>query len=157
MKITILLNPSAGRGKARRRLRRVLATLRRAGASAEVRESRSPRHLVELARQAGGEKPDLIASAGGDGTHHYVINGLAGADIPLGLLPMGSGNDFAKGLGIPADLEAATLALLNGQARQIDLARAGSPLSEGIAGTGVGSVGTRYVNDPVRWPRGRLA
>ena len=157
MKITILLNPSSGRGKARCYLRPALEILQRGHAVVDVHESRNAQHLVELAHQACAEKPDLIVSAGGDGTHHYVINGLVGTDIPLGLLPMGSGNDFAKGIGVPVVLEAAASTLLKARVREIDLAKAGGIFYGGIAGVGFDSVVTRYANEQVRWPRGTLA
>src|SRR5215467_8655854 len=105
VKLTILLNPAAGRQKGRRRLAQALEVLQRAGVEPTIRESSSGSHLVELARQAQAEKPDIVVSAGGDGTHHYVLNGLAGSQIPLGILSLGTGNDFAKGLGIPPEPE----------------------------------------------------
>ena len=91
MRIIILLNPTANRGKARRLLERALKVFRQQNVHFEVRESQSSQHLTELARGAREEKPDLIVSAGGDGTHHYVINGLFKSEVPLGLLPHGHG------------------------------------------------------------------
>jgi diacylglycerol kinase (ATP) len=157
VRIIILFNPSSGRGKARQLLARALEVLRRAGAEVEVRESRSARHLLELAFRAGEEAPDMIVSAGGDGTHHYVINGLFGSRIPLGLLPTGSGNDFATGLGIPPDPRAAAMCLLGNHTREIDLARVGSVVYACIAGVGFDSVVTRFANERVRRLGGPLA
>ena len=154
MKLTILLNPAAGRQKGRRRLAEALEMLRRAGVEPTIRESRSGQHLVELARQAEAEKPDVVVSAGGDGTHHYVLNGLAGTQIPLGILSLGTGNDFAKGLGIPREPEKAARALLGGRPKPIDLARIGSTLYHCIAGVGFDSVVTRFANEQVRWVSG---
>lgn len=128
--------------------------LRRAGVEPTIRESRSGQHLVELARQAEAEKPDVVVSAGGDGTHHYVLNGLAGTQIPLGILSLGTGNDFAKGLGIPREPEKAARALLGGRPKPIDLARIGSTLYHCIAGVGFDSVVTRFANEQVRWVSG---
>jgi diacylglycerol kinase (ATP) len=150
VKLIILLNPSAGREKAGRQVLKALEVLRRAGAHFELRESRRAQHLTELSHQAREDKPDLGVSAGGDGTHHYVINGLYGSGIPLGLLPIGSGNDFAKGVGVPLDLAAAAAVLLNGRVREIDLARVGSAVYGCIAGVGFDSVVTRYANERVR-------
>lgn len=99
----------------------------------------------------------MVVSAGGDGTHHYVINGLFGSRIPLGLLPAGSGNDFAKGLGIPLDPGAAAAVLLSGRTREIDLARTGSGVYGCIAGAGFDSVVTRFANERVRRLGGSLA
>ena len=157
MRIIILLNPSARRGKARQMLAGVLQVLRRQNMEFEVRESRSAAHLLELARVASAERPDIIVSAGGDGTHHYVINGVFESQIPLGLLPMGTGNDLAKGVGLPSDVHAAASALVNGTVRQIDIARAGSAVYACIAGVGFDSIVTSYANQHARWFTGPLA
>jgi diacylglycerol kinase (ATP) len=154
VRLTILLNPAAGRQKGRCQLAQALEVLQRAGVEATIRESRSGRDLVELARQAQAEKPDVIVSAGGDGTHHYVLNGLAGSQTPLGILSLGTGNDFAKGLGIPHEPEKAARVLLGGTLKSIDLARIGSTLYHCIAGVGFDSVVTRFANEQVRWVSG---
>jgi diacylglycerol kinase (ATP) len=157
VRIIILLNPAARRGKARRLLKSVLKVFRQKAAHFQVHESRDSLHLTELARQARNEKPDMIVSAGGDGTHHDVINGLFGSDIPLGLLPMGTGNDFATGVGMPRDLPSAAQALLNGQIRKVDLARAGQEVYACIAGVGFDSVVNRYTNEHAHWLPGSAA
>ena len=126
MRIIILLNPKAGRGKAPLVLREALEVMRGDGVEIEVQESRDAQHLLALARQAAAEKPDAIVSLGGDGTHHYVLNGIVGSEIPLGIIPAGSGNDFAKGLGIPTQTRAAAEVLRAGNIRRIDLGRAGN-------------------------------
>jgi diacylglycerol kinase (ATP) len=135
----------------------VLEVLRRAGLEPQIRESRSPNHLLELARQARDERPDLVVSAGGDGTHHYVLNGLAGSQVPLGLLSLGSGNDLAEGVGIPTEPRLAAQTLLEGEERQIDLARVGATFYGCIAGAGFDSVVTRFANEQVHWVHGSPA
>ena len=155
MRLTILLNPAAGRQKGGRRLAQALNVLQGAGVELAMRESRSGQHLVELARQAQAEKPDVVVSAGGDGTHHYVLNGLWGSQTPLGILPLGTGNDLANGLGIPLEPEKAARVLLDrGTPKPIDLARIGSTLFHCIAGAGFDSVVTRFANEQVRWMSG---
>jgi diacylglycerol kinase (ATP) len=157
VRIIILLNPTAKRGKARRLLERALKVFRQQNVHFDVRESRSSEHLMELAREACEEKPDLIVSAGGDGTHHYVINGLLKSEVPLGLLPLGTGNDFARGVGMPMDLHAAAAALLNGRVQEIDLARVGAAFYACIAGVGFDSTVTHYANERAQWLSGSLA
>ena len=157
MRIINLVNPAAKRGQARRLLARALEVFRRQDVHFDVSESQSSRHLMELARRAREEKPDLIVSAGGDGTHHYVINGLFGSEIPVGMLPMGTGNDFAKGVGMPMDVHAAAATLLNCPVREIDLAQAGAAVYGCIAGVGFDSTVTRYANEHARWLSGSLA
>ena len=157
MKIIILFNPTARRGKAARLLQQALEVLRQPHVQCEVRESKNARHLTALARAANEEKPDIIVSAGGDGTHHYVINGLLGSKIPLGLLPMGTGNDLVKGVGVPMDVRAAACAVMNGQAREIDVAQVGKAIYACIAGAGFDSTVTHYANEHARWLSGPLA
>ena len=157
MRVIILLNPTAKRGKARVLLERALKVFRRENVQFDVRQSQSSRHLTELAKTAAEEKPDLIVSAGGDGTHHYVINGLFGSEVPLGFLPMGTGNDFGNGVGMPPDVQSAAAAVLTGQVRAIDVARAGTTIYGCIAGMGFDSTVTRYANEHARWLNGSLA
>ncbi len=157
MRIIILLNPAAGRQKARGRFRSALDALRRAGERPEIEESRNADHLVELARQAAAAKPDLVVSAGGDGTHHFVLNGLWGTEAPLGILSLGSGNDLVKSLGVPVEPAAAAEVLLKGRRRDVDLARVGSTVYGCIAGVGFDSVVTRFANEQVKRVHGSLA
>jgi YegS/Rv2252/BmrU family lipid kinase len=88
---------------------------------------------IELAEAAASEGYDVVAAAGGDGTANEVLNGLAracragspGTPVPaMGILPVGRGNDFAFGAGIPHDLEAACRILVQGQRRRIDVGHA---------------------------------
>ncbi len=138
-------------------LRAALGVFGRGDVQVDVQESRDAQHLLALARQAAADKPDAIVSLGGDGTHHYVLNGMAGSEIPLGIIPAGSGNDLAKGLGIPTQARAAAETLLAGNTRRIDLGRVGSTVYGCIAGAGFDSVVTRYANERVRRLRGSWA
>jgi diacylglycerol kinase (ATP) len=169
VKITILSNPSAGGGKAGRVLDEAVEVLRRGGVEPQILESHSPQHLVELVLGAREEKPDVVVAAGGDGTVHYVVNGLFPSEVPLGIIPVGRGNDFARGLGIPFNPREAAEVVLKGKVRQIDLARVcsvdDSPQKGGtqsvvyacIGGVGFDSVVNRYANDRARRVHGRLA
>jgi YegS/Rv2252/BmrU family lipid kinase len=84
-----------------------------------------PGHAVELARQAGEQGYDLVVAVGGDGTVHEVINGLM--QVPekgrpaLGIVPLGSGNDFAHILGIPEDPAQALQSAIDGQPHALDV------------------------------------
>jgi diacylglycerol kinase (ATP) len=84
-----------------------------------------PGHAIELARQAGLQGYDLVVVLGGDGTVHEVINGLM--QVPeetrpaLGIVPLGSGNDFAHILGIPAESGEALLSAVKGQPHPLDI------------------------------------
>jgi diacylglycerol kinase (ATP) len=168
VRIIILHNPASGRRKGREKFLGALARFHNLGVQPEVQESRDPQHLVELARQAAAEKPDVVVSAGGDGTHHYVLNGIFGSDVPLGVLSVGSGNDFATGLGIPLEPSIAASALIYGRPWQIDVARVASPRDPAsqeaetrvyacIAGAGFDAIVTRFANDHVHRVHGSAA
>jgi YegS/Rv2252/BmrU family lipid kinase len=93
----VVLNPAAGRGRARREWPRLAGQLRDAGLDFDVAETRAAGDGARHAERAAREYAAVIA-AGGDGTVHEVVNGLmrAGGPAALGVLPLGSGDDFAK-------------------------------------------------------------
>lgn len=84
-----------------------------------------PHHANKLAYQAGLEGYDMVVSVGGDGTTHEVVNGLMELETAkrpvLGVIPMGSGNDFAFALGMDPDPDAAFRQVINGQVRKVDI------------------------------------
>jgi diacylglycerol kinase family enzyme len=77
------------------------------------------RHCGEVAKEAG---VDALVAAGGDGTIGTAAAAVAGTDMPLGILPLGTLNHFAKDAGIPLDLEEAVAAIAGGRTRQVDIA-----------------------------------
>lgn len=93
----VILNPVAGRGRLRREWPRTADRLRAAGVDFEVAETSAPGDAVALAERAA-HAYDVVIAAGGDGTVHEVANGLLRADArgAFGVLPLGSGDDFAK-------------------------------------------------------------
>lgn len=122
-KIKLILNPITNHGRSLQ----MASGLRplTAGLNAAWIETQSTAHATELARQAGIEGCDLVVACGGDGTVHEVINGLMQVterERPaLGIVPLGSGNDFAHILGVPADPAEALQSCLRGQPHSIDM------------------------------------
>ena len=116
----VIVNPAAGRGRARQEWPGQAAALRDAGVSFEVAETREPGEAVGLAERAAREV-DVVVAAGGDGTLHEVVNGLlrAGTRATLGVLPLGSGDDFVKMLPPRDPVERLT----HGTARPYDAGR----------------------------------
>ncbi len=108
MRAIAILNPRAASGKAGRRRADVEAALRGAGLGGEVWLTEAPGHAVALARQAAAEAEAVLA-VGGDGTIHEVSRGLIASarPVPLGVIPLGTGNDFVKMLGMARDPAAA--------------------------------------------------
>ncbi len=125
-KALIVFNPQAGRGRGYKRAEEVRQALQAAGIEYESVVSEARGQAIELARRAALAGWKLIVAAGGDGTVNEVVNGLMlaeaeGAASRLGVLPIGSGNDFAASLGIPLNLREAAKRLARAQVRRIDL------------------------------------
>lgn len=116
--LPLLVNPTAGRGRAGRRLTRILEILGTAGIEPDVIESGDVGDVEAQARDLvrGGHRRLIVA--GGDGSVHEAVNGImaGGGDGALGVIPTGTGNDFAKAASITLDWEEATRRL----ARRID-------------------------------------
>jgi diacylglycerol kinase (ATP) len=98
----VVLNPAAGRGAAARALDPVTREFQRQGWAVDVERTAGPGHAVELAARAAAAGVTRVVAVGGDGTVHEVANGLLrhGGDVALGVVPIGSGNDFAKLVGV---------------------------------------------------------
>lgn len=125
-KALVVFNPQAGRGRGHKRAQEVQAALQAAGIDYESVVSEARGHAIELAHRAALAGWELIVAAGGDGTINEVVNGLmqaeaAGVACRLGVMPIGSGNDFAACLGIPIDLRQAAQRLSLGQTRRVDV------------------------------------
>ena len=123
--IAAIVNPTAGSGAARRRWPRAVRGLEARLGPIEVHFTEAPGHATELARRLTGAGCELLIVAGGDGTLNEVVNGVpAGGTAPrIGLLPLASGGDFARTLGL-ASLERSVSVLGGGVTRSIDLFRA---------------------------------
>jgi YegS/Rv2252/BmrU family lipid kinase len=90
-----------------------------------------------LAAGAAAQGYDTVVAAGGDGTINEVVNGLAGTDLALGVLPVGTMNVFATELGLPINLAQAWEVILRGHTREIDLAKANEQYFVQLAGVGL--------------------
>lgn len=128
--ILVIVNPAAGQGAAARRVPEIQRHLTELKQDFEIVYSQRVGHAIELSRQAAGDQYRVVAAAGGDGTVNEVINGLLlaktidGRDhAALGVLPVGRGNDFSFGMGVPALLTEACQVLANGRRRWIDIGR----------------------------------
>src|SRR5918999_6418974 len=152
--LCLIVNPSAGRGRAARLLPRIEQALRARGMSFRVERTHSLAHSRELARDAlaAGE---VAAALGGDGLLGAVAGELRGTDGVLGVLPGGRGNDFARKLGIGPDPERACDVLAGGRERSIDIALAGGRTYLGIASAGFDS-DVQDIANGTRVPLGEL-
>jgi YegS/Rv2252/BmrU family lipid kinase len=136
--VRLIVNPSAGAGRAARELPAVEAALRSHGVPFRVDRTTSIEHARELAREAR-DSGELAAAMGGDGLAGAVAGELRGSDAVMAVLPGGRGNDLARKLGIGHDPVAAVDVLMAGKERRIDVAEAGGGSYLGILSAGFDS------------------
>ncbi|RIH88722.1 putative lipid kinase YtlR [Meiothermus luteus] len=120
--VLFVVNPAAGRGRVGQMLERLerLIHQQASGLKVEVAVTQRPGHATELAQQAPPQS--RVVAVGGDGTVHEVVRGLVGSDKVLGVVPIGSGNDFARMVGLHRlGLEGAVEAALRAPAQPVDL------------------------------------
>jgi diacylglycerol kinase (ATP) len=117
---------------------------------------RDPSRLVETVRQALAGC-DLIVVGGGDGSVSSVVDELAHHEAVLGLLPLGTANDFARTLGIPADVEAACRAIARGKLVDVDLGLVGDNYYVNLASAGMGAAVTQALTQGLKSRAGALA
>ncbi|MBU1050759.1 YegS/Rv2252/BmrU family lipid kinase [Candidatus Bipolaricaulota bacterium] len=144
VKYRLIVNPAAGGGTAGQSIPDIESKLNKLGLKFDLVKTERPWHAVELAQKAAAEA-DVVVAVGGDGTANEVLNGLmrakeAGHIATMAVLCVGRGNDFAFGMGIPADLSAACQALGDDHRRWIDVGRVtGGDFPEGrYFGNGIG-------------------
>jgi diacylglycerol kinase (ATP) len=128
MRCKLIVNPTSGPWDVRHELSVVLSHLREHGWQPSLHETEQPGEATALARQAVCEQADAVFVVGGDGTINEVVNGLAQSQVALGVLPGGTGNVWAKALGLPTrsplhllPLVDSVRALVPGSSRRIDL------------------------------------
>jgi YegS/Rv2252/BmrU family lipid kinase len=160
--VALLLNPAAGRGRAGRRLQRICELFAAAGIALDVHESGGVGDLEEQAGRLARNETTRMIVAGGDGSVHEAVNGImaAGGSASLGVIPTGTGNDFAKAAQIPLDWEAATRLLARritdgAPARPVDVGRMNRRYFANGAGIGLDAKVTRIARS-YQWPVGDL-
>lgn len=123
-RLVVLVNPSARRSGGRGWLKAV-RTLEARGQVA-VQSPASAEGMAAAARNAVRQGATGVVVVGGDGSVNHVANELAASDVALGVVPVGTGNDFARAMGIPSRPELAARQILGGHTRRVDLVRAGA-------------------------------
>jgi len=142
----VIINPSAGGGRAIKLLPEVERQLDARRMIFRVEKTRSMEHGIDLALDAieGREIPVVMS---GDGLIGAVGGAMAGVDWPLGIIPAGRGNDLARGMGIPSDPAEAVATLDAGHERLIDVGEANGTRFLGIASVGFDSEANRRANE----------
>lgn len=157
MNAAAIVNPAAGRGAARRRWPEAAQRL---GPMA-VRFTEGPGHASVLARELATQGFDPIVAAGGDGTLHEVVNALVRThpEVRFALLPLASGGDFARTLGI-SEMDRAVEAFHRGQVRQVDVLRLsfrnGERFAINAVGIGLAAIVAEGARRAPRFLPGRL-
>ena len=130
--ILVILNPAARSERAKAAWRRIERL-----PDCTMRVTSAPGDARTVAAAAVAEGFRTVVAAGGDGTVNEVVNGIAGSDVALGILPVGTMNVFAAELGLPGDLDEAWAVVRAGRTRRIDLLRANSQYFVQLAGVGL--------------------
>jgi len=119
MHVIVLQNEKAGTTEASES--DIRSAFEAAGATADVRGV-SGKHLAEEAKRALAARPDVVVAAGGDGTISAVAGALVDQSVPMGILPLGTLNHFAKDIGVPLELSQAVETIVNGFWTAVDAA-----------------------------------
>lgn len=157
--LSLVVNPSAGKGRAQALLPQVAGTLRDAGVEVRVLLSRDFAEARRLATEAvlAGRGP--LAVMGGDGMMHLGLNTVAGVGagkVSLGLIPAGTGNDLCRGLGFDADDPVSAAAVIAaGGHRLVDLLEVNGHYVGGVLATGFDAMVNARAN-ALPWPKGGL-
>src|ERR1700683_424049 len=122
----LIYNPTSGRRRHRRfaEIEQAVRLLKDAGISTELAPTKGPLSAKGIARLAVEQRRGMVIACGGDGTINEIVNGLAGSQVPMALLPAGTANILAKELGIPWDIPGAARLIPNGTIRRIALGKA---------------------------------
>ncbi|RAU93873.1 diacylglycerol kinase [Paenibacillus sp. YN15] len=155
----LIYNPTSGREEMKRRLPDILQRLERGGLETSTHATTGEGDATLAAAEAVERGFDVIIAAGGDGTLYEVINGMAERENrpPLGILPLGTTNDFARAMAIPKNLEAACDIIIHGHHRVIDLGKANQRYFINIAGGGSLTELTYEVPSRLKTMLGQLA
>jgi diacylglycerol kinase family enzyme len=144
--LALIVNPAAGGGRAAAALPAVEAELARLGMAFQTQLTASLEHAEALAR-AAVDAGETVVVLSGDGLLGRVAGVLSGSPTPLGILPGGRGNDFARVLGISADPVQACATLAGGHVREVDVGDVGGLSFIGIASCGFDSDANRIANE----------
>ena len=134
----IISNPGAGKTKSGKSLQIVQDVFTESGAAFETHLTERAGDATEIARRLTENGETEIIALGGDGTLHEVLNGLADPSAcNFGLIPSGTGNDFAEKIGLPLDADATARIVLKGEVKETDYLEVGGMRCMNVAGVGM--------------------
>jgi YegS/Rv2252/BmrU family lipid kinase len=163
----VIVNPTSGRGYAGRSIHLIETELKKYNLDYKLVLTERPWHAAKLAEQGARDGYEAVVVASGDGTANETLNGLMRAKIAgfnktaMGQIAVGTGNDFAYGMGIPAGVEVGCRILAENYRRRTDvgLLKGGDYPDGRYFGNGVGigfDAATGFVAAKIRWMRGLL-
>lgn len=153
--VTVVCNEQSGGGRAGKALPKVARRLYEGLPDAQLHVVRSTsfEQARDLTRTAALEATpgDLVVVMGGDGMAHLGLNACAGTDATLGIIPAGTGNDFARGVGVPSSVKESVEALVRGNVRVVDLSHVtneeGARYVGAVVSSGYDAIVNRATND----------
>jgi diacylglycerol kinase (ATP) len=161
-RITLVVNPSSGKGRAQEMLPHVAGRFRDAGLDMEILLSRDFAEARQMTHHAVADGADVLAMMGGDGMMHLGVNTcasqnlLGGHPTALGLIPAGTGNDLCRGVGLdPTDPVAAAGVIAAGRTEPIDVMRVNAHFVGTVLATGFDALVNGRAN-ALRWPKGSM-
>ena len=146
--VALLVNPSAGGGRARKLLPRIAGALAANIADVNLKvvdttsfsDARDRAEAIVAGANGANGQPDVLVVMGGDGMASIGLNACANTDVQLGVVPAGTGDDFARGMGVPRKPIAAVEAIIKGDSRWVDVMSAEGKLTFGHQQRFIGSV-----------------
>jgi len=157
MHYKIVANPVAGRGRVGKLLPQIRQLFDQHNLKYEIALTEAPGHGTALAKEAAEKGWDNVIAIGGDGTMNEVLNGIMGTPASMGFVPLGTGNDLARSLGIPLDMKEAVTILAQGRTTPMDIGKDRDGYFGIILGLGFPSDVMHHVNTTKNIFRGSLA
>lgn len=154
-RIAVLVNPTSGKGRGARLMQPVVDLLRDGGLEPELVVGRDADEAFDRLRDRVADGVDGVVAVGGDGLVNIALQVVGGTEVPLGIVPAGSGNDIARSLALaPHDAPAAVRPVVEGRTRPVDLGRANGRWFGAVLGSGFDSMVNERANR-MSWPSGR--
>jgi len=141
-----IINPSAGQGKYRRITHAIHNTLSCSGLQYDIEVPQYRGEAASIAKKAA-DSYDVVVAVGGDGTVNQVLNGIVGSQAILGIIPAGTGNGFARELGLPLHPQEACQVLVEGNVKGLDVGRANGRYFLGTAGVGFDALISKFAGE----------
>lgn len=144
--LQFVINPSAGQGKYRRIINAIHTTLSGSGLHYDIKVLQYRGEAASIAKKAA-DSYSVVVAVGGDGTVNQVLNGIVDSQAILGIIPAGTGNGFARALGLPLRSEEACQVLVEGRIRGLDVGKANSRYFLGTAGVGFDALISKFAGE----------